>query len=110
MANYKYHPIDLDRPGVRLLQLSRGKRGDDIHCDLFDGWISQVEHGIPFEALSYTWETTEKSAQITVNGCTMQVTANLYSALQHLRLEAVDRVLWVDAICINQENMEERRH
>ncbi|PMD45987.1 HET-domain-containing protein, partial [Hyaloscypha variabilis F] len=110
MANYKYHPIDLDRPGVRLLQLSRGKRGDDIHCDLFDGWISQVEQGIPYEALSYTWETTEKSAQITVNGCTMQVTSNLYSALQHLRLEAVDRVLWVDAICINQENMEERRH
>jgi hypothetical protein len=53
MAEYKYQPIDLDRPGVRLLQLFKGKFGDEIQCDLFDGWINQIEDGIPYDTLSY---------------------------------------------------------
>lgn len=33
---------------------------------------------------------------------------NLYSALLHLRQSEKERVLWIDAICINQENVQER--
>jgi ankyrin repeat protein len=110
MAEYKYKPIDLDRPGVRLLRLFRGNFTDNIQCDLFEGWINQTEDGIPYDALSYTWGSTEKVAQITVNGSTMHVTSNLHAALQHLRFEEEDRLLWIDAICIDQDNMAERRH
>ena len=77
MAEYKYKPIDLDRPGVRLLRLFRGNFTDNIQCDLFEGWINQTEDGIPYDALSYTWGSTEKVAKITVNGSTMHVTSNI---------------------------------
>jgi hypothetical protein len=37
----------------------------------------------------------------------MDVTLNLYLAMQHLRFEDKDRILWIDAICIDQDNIEE---
>jgi hypothetical protein len=33
---------------------------------------------------------------------------NLYLSLKHLRQTSISRVLWVDAICINQDNQDER--
>jgi len=110
MAVYEYQAIDLDRPAVRLLRLLKEGHMDDIRCELFDGWIEQPEGGIAYEALSYTWGSTEKRDRITVNGSTMNVTSNLYAALQHLRLNNQDRILWIDAICINQANDNERSH
>ena len=110
MVVYKYLPIDLGGPAIRLLRLFRGNPTDDIQCDLFEGWINQLEGGIPYDALSYTWGSTEKPAKITVNGSTMHVTLNLYIALQHLRFKDEDRILWIDAICIDQENHQERGH
>lgn len=38
----------------------------------------------------------------------MQVRRNLADTLRHLRLVDTHRVLWVDAVCINQRNMAER--
>lgn len=38
------------------------------------------------------------------------VTRNLASALQYLRLEDKPRVFWIDAICVNQEDLQERSH
>src|SRR5579859_2365609 len=40
----------------------------------------------------------------------MGITQNLYLALHHLRFEDQDRILWIDAICIDQGNVEERGH
>ncbi|KAH8762780.1 ankyrin repeat-containing domain protein [Hyaloscypha finlandica] len=110
MAVYKYQPIDLDGPTIRLLRLLKGDFTADIQCELFEGWINQSEGGMPYNALSYTWGSTEKAATITVNSGTMHVTFNLHAALQHLRFQNEDRILWIDAICINQDNREERRH
>jgi hypothetical protein len=107
MTVYTHRPIDLDGPAVRLLRLLRGNFTDDIQCELFEAWL---EGGIPYDALSYTWGSPEKAAKITVNGSTMHVTLNLYTALQHLRFGDEDRILWIDAICINQDNIQERRH
>ncbi|KAH8650542.1 heterokaryon incompatibility protein-domain-containing protein [Tricladium varicosporioides] len=109
-AAYKYLPIDLDGPSFRLLQLFKGSIADDVHCNLIEAWISQSEGGMPYNALSYTWGSMEKKATITVNGTLMHVTSNLFIALQNLRFEDEDRILWVDAICINQDDEQERGH
>jgi hypothetical protein len=65
---------------------------------------------IPYDALSYTWGGTHKTSTVKVNGNYLDVTENLYLALRHLRSEDIDRVIWVDAICINQSNEQERGH
>ncbi|EUC39519.1 hypothetical protein COCMIDRAFT_31310, partial [Bipolaris oryzae ATCC 44560] len=103
-----YEPIDLDRPAFRLLQLLRGK-GPTIECMLYQAYLDGTDT-VPYDALSYTWGGTDKTSTVIVNGKTFDVTKNLHSALQHLRSEDIDRVLWVDAICIDQDNERERGH
>jgi hypothetical protein len=63
----------------------------------------------PFAALSYCWGALNDQVRITVNGLGYQVTSNLHAALTRLRKDGVERV-WVDAICINQQDLEERSH
>ncbi|KAJ8069816.1 hypothetical protein OCU04_000231 [Sclerotinia nivalis] len=110
MDLYKQQPIDFDRPAIRLLQLLRGKFTENIRCNLLTGWFNEPESIIPYTALSYTWGCTKQPYRITVGNTTINITSNLNSALKHLRLEDKDRILWIDAICINQDNVQEKIH
>lgn len=62
-----------------------------------------------WEALSYAWGEPECDKRITVNRRGIFVRQNLLHALLHLRSES-DRILWVDALSINQGNIAERNH
>lgn len=108
MDSFVYEPIDLDRPALRLLHLLRGK-GSIIECMLYQAFLDGADL-ISYDALSYTWDGANKNFAVTVNGKSLNVTENLYLALQHLRSEHIDRVIWVDAICIDQNNIRERGH
>lgn len=66
-----------------------------------------------YEALSYAWgspETTEKIMVKLPNGQfqVLPVTENLAAALGYLRYSDESRTLWIDAICINQQDVSER--
>ena len=61
-----------------------------------------------YEALSYTWGDPKDQRVIRVNGCPFFVTKNLDVALRFLRKPYEPRLLWVDAICINQQNTSEK--
>lgn len=61
-----------------------------------------------YEALSYCWESDHNSGSITLNGQDFEVAGNLLLALTHLRHPESPRILWIDAICIDQKNIEER--
>jgi ankyrin repeat protein len=108
MDIFNYEPIDLKRPAFRLLQLLRGN-GPVIECMLYQAYLDGTDT-VPYDALSYTWGGTDKTSTVTVNRKTFDITENLHSALQHLRSENTDTILWVDAICINQSNELERGH
>jgi hypothetical protein len=92
---------------IRLVQLIKGD-GYEIECHLLKAFVNEV--GIPYEALSYAWGDTAKTKQILLNNRRFLVTENLFIALQHLRLEDEDRILWIDAICIDQTQNLERNH
>ncbi|TVY82211.1 Heterokaryon incompatibility protein 6 OR allele [Lachnellula suecica] len=71
-----------------------------------------------YEALSYTWGDNDicELAQVQIEGshtidetfATLGLRSNLASALRCLRHRNEIRILWIDAICINQEDIEER--
>ncbi|KIM94611.1 hypothetical protein OIDMADRAFT_135754, partial [Oidiodendron maius Zn] len=105
---YTYTPIDLGTDGIRLVHLFKGRFTDPIQCELFETELHDV--GVPYEALSYTWGGTLKTAKVTLGECTLKITENLYDALQYLRWNDKDRILWIDAICINQDNKREQGH
>jgi Heterokaryon incompatibility protein (HET) len=91
----------------RCLLLKSAKNEDEvIICELFH--ITHLMATPYYEALSYAWGTKLASRFILVDGKRLSVTENLFSALHHLRRKHCHRLLWVDAICIDQSNLEER--
>lgn len=109
MEPYRYEPIDLATDAIRLMRLFKGIYDEPIQCDLFQAYLSTTDR-IPYEALSYTWGESSERCDITVQERTFGITSNLHEALRHLRSADQDRVLWVDAICINQDNPAEKGH
>jgi hypothetical protein len=63
-----------------------------------------------FQALSYVWGERTEGRTIEVEGQgTVKVTDNLFAALRRLRLDVLySRILWIDALCIDQDNVQER--
>ncbi|KAL8393914.1 hypothetical protein RB595_003611 [Gaeumannomyces hyphopodioides] len=123
MDTYTHKPIDLSKKAIRLLRLCGADREDAINCELFQSFLEEDQDvHVEYEALSYTWSDTVDGDHrldeapgprcIFIEGLPFQVTKNLYLALKHLRLRDSDRILWVDAICINQgkDENEEKNH
>lgn len=94
----------LDEKMFRLLQIRPAYSLGTVECDLV-----HVDLNSPREyvALSYTWDQRAPSVPILVNGRMVTVSENLYLALVHLRKRGVES-LWVDALCINQSDDQER--
>ncbi|KAL8787596.1 MAG: hypothetical protein Q9213_002158 [Squamulea squamosa] len=111
IAKYNYEPLPAHN--IRLLVLFPGSFGDDIHISLFSAELGIYQQP-SYEALSYAWGSNDLDHNITVDSGESQqalpITRNLYTALQYLRCSTTQRTLWVDAICINQENAEERNY
>ncbi|TGO25966.1 hypothetical protein BPAE_0069g00380 [Botrytis paeoniae] len=62
-----------------------------------------------YEALSYVWGGFNDPPHcIYINGNSLSITANLHAALLRLRNHALERVIWVDALCINQQDDQEK--
>ncbi|KAM0080391.1 hypothetical protein ACKRZS_007486 [Fusarium odoratissimum] len=92
---------------IRLLHLLPApENNDSIECRLE---VVALEEDPVYEALSYCWGDSSQLQEIKCNNEAFQVTENLLSALQHLRNEHSERTLWIDAICINQKDLEERQ-
>ena len=77
---------------------------------------ASLEYEPKFEALSYAWGSIENPESLIVrdhstNGSVeteIPITKNLATALRHLRYPEDSRALWIDAVCINQQDFDER--
>jgi hypothetical protein len=93
---------------IRLLDVLPGKKEDSISCKLR---VVSLHDEINFEALSYVWGLTtsyNNLKEVEVEGEGTPVTENLYNALVCLRLPKAKRTLWIDQLCIEQWNIEEK--
>lgn len=102
---YDSHPLDHHRLETRLVTILHGNFADDVNCSLKR---VDLDSKPVYEALSYEWGSPEPKAKIQIDGCLFEVTPNLGAALRYLRSPREDRVVWIDAICINQSDMDER--
>jgi hypothetical protein len=109
----------LHRGHFRLLKLiNRPEDTLQISCELRP---FRMEDAPDYTALSYTWgaATNARAAsygprppmrEIICNGRVLDVTENLFDFLLMARQNSqlVDRYFWIDAVCINQQDMTER--
>ena len=85
-----------------------------IQCQLFEYPLQKLGEGTYlYEALSYEWGSRHNRQPVYIqsddkSNCHLLVTANLHTALSHLRDRYIERTIWVDAISINQRNNDEK--
>lgn len=124
MDNYQYEPLPSDDKYVRFVVLHPrvASRVDDIRVTIFKSPLEAGRRLCPsFMALSYVWGDADNREDLTVVSLddddaaenlkspkSLPVTANLANALRHLPHEDGHLILWIDAICINQQDVGER--
>lgn len=102
---FEYSPL---KPGeIRLLRLHKADKlfPGTIHARLVHEALSAE---LKYEALSYRWGSSERTDEILVNGRRFPVTKSAFELLLARRSFWHERLVWVDAICINQQDDNEK--
>lgn len=131
LTPYRYDELRSSE-SLRLLILRGAERRDqEIYCELVEQQLARANTSaaadpprlptrsmVKYEALSWCWgdENRDKVLRIYRRGSLegqgqsykFMIPANLEVALRALRYTDQDRKLWIDAICINQVDFEER--
>ncbi|KAJ8113454.1 hypothetical protein OPT61_g4415 [Boeremia exigua] len=102
-----YTVLNLARREIRLLELAPGEYDDELVISLN---VDTLHQNLPeYYALSYAWGQYRSSQMALVDGRSVGIGLNLDCALRHIRCSLSQPLLmWVDALCINQRDVEER--
>ncbi|ERF72755.1 hypothetical protein EPUS_04808 [Endocarpon pusillum Z07020] len=104
---YQPLPTTSDGPIIRLLKLLPGPSDQKVACKMVPTCLRNPPS---YEALSYTWGHQGKTTAIVCNDAHLDISQSLETALRHLRDPREPRVIWADAICIDQSNEVEKTH
>lgn len=110
-STYKHQP--LDAVSFRILHLLPADKLDDtLKCDIQHVPLPKSGiQNVTYMALSYVWgEDLTSGCKVIVQDGHIMIRPNLDSALRHLRRRNAIVTLWVDALCIDQSNVQERNH
>ncbi|KAI3319769.1 hypothetical protein HD806DRAFT_507953 [Xylariaceae sp. AK1471] len=107
-SSYKHRQLldsSPETPKIRLLKLRRRWPLGRISCEL----INVDLHGdLEYDAISYHWGKASFTEDIHIDGETFKVAPVVEELLYHLSSYRRDRLLWIDAICINQLDSAEK--
>ena len=105
---YRYEPLRLANE-VRLLELKPGSGISPIAISL---QCMSLDSITPYESISYCWGSNDRDCDIKVySGGAIEhlsITTSLFAALKRFRRPNQTRLLWADAICINQDDDHEK--
>lgn len=106
-AKYRYSPLNYENDEIRLLRLLPGQT---LGGRLVTVSLAELPQ---FTALSYSWGDKSKTESIYLDEGSLEITTNLAAALRsRLVLEEIEqedlKAIWADAICINQEDDNEK--
>lgn len=102
-----YESLQFDAPAsqIRLLYLHSGAEDDVVRCQLT---VHDVKEAPAYRAISYTWGDSNESRAIVINDKSVSIGRNCQYALWQARLHFPSSYVWIDAICINQSDLEEK--
>ncbi|KAI1750901.1 heterokaryon incompatibility protein-domain-containing protein [Xylaria castorea] len=97
----------LSKDQIRILHLMPPGQNDVESPIICEVSVASRSDNPDYEALSYAWDDRAPFT-IQVSGSEVKVTPRLYNALRQLRLRDRTRNLWIDQLCINQWDLEEK--
>ena len=108
-----YQPLDKANREIRLLEVDQHSDSKIFRCRLTHTSLGDTP---PYVALSYTWQNPTHEDDdldpptkeaIEVNGSHLSIPIGLYTSLSYLKGWG-SQLLWIDAVCVNQEDLRER--
>src|SRR4051794_7217871 len=110
-ARFCHKPLPDATTCIRLFEIVPGAPGQMVNLKLTIHRVPTTElkslSTIKYTALSYMWGPPRPSREVLINGFSFSIRENLWNFVQQLAVDA-SGYLWADAICINQEDLEER--
>jgi len=109
MASRLYSKLPSGSRSIRLADLKPGSGLDVVECTLHK---TSLTAQLKYKALSYAWDSNISHPRLVMicNGQYIKIPANLYLALRRLRHSESTVTLWIDTLCINQDDNDERTH
>ena len=111
MEKYVYEPLS-SHHAIRVLIVEPAQTVDaPLRCSLKEALLQHettMERCMMYDALSYVWGTMAGDRPLLCDGRALLITPNCDSALRHLRDKQNKLVIWIDAVCINQESIPEK--
>jgi hypothetical protein len=104
----RLYPTRLNTNGLRLLQVYPGRPDSPIVTRLSTHILDESRDCPAYDAISYVWGDEHPMTEIRCNDECLHVRINLWWALKRIRHKKNIVMLWADAICINQNDIEER--
>nr|XP_023922596.1 uncharacterized protein LOC112034043 [Quercus suber]POE97783.1 heterokaryon incompatibility protein 6, or allele [Quercus suber] len=90
---------------LRLLVLFPGVENEPLRAELR---VVSFASAPLYRAVSYRWGSPNRTKRLILDGQIVDITENLFAALRAFRMSHRSLFLWADAICINQENEDEK--
>jgi Heterokaryon incompatibility protein (HET) len=125
-GSYEYPKITVPRT-VRLLRIEKGWPSEEIECRFEDfqlgpatsyDAISQeadrimedphLEASKSYDAISYVWGTSPDEGSILIDGHRLVIKKRAYEIIHQARSMWMDKLIWIDGVCINQSDTEEK--
>lgn len=107
IVDFKYLTV-ADGDAFRLAVILPGSGKDPLEVQLV--WESSNRPSRDYRCLSYCWQTVKRDCAVLCDGFKLAITRNLLNALQNLRKPTTTFLIWIDQICINQDDDRERSH
>ncbi|KAF2027741.1 hypothetical protein EK21DRAFT_15212, partial [Setomelanomma holmii] len=108
---FVHSPLDDYQPSIRVGELLPWVSAERlIQCR-----VRQTTNQTTYTCISYRWDAADVLREIHMNDKVFLVRQNLYDLLEVLQQEAKDKpeerfIYWIDALCIDQNNIWERNH
>ncbi|KAI4163993.1 MAG: hypothetical protein LQ342_002490 [Letrouitia transgressa] len=116
---YSYEELPKNPGSIRVLRLQGNSSVNaEVECELLKmNFDRDKDLDYPYEALSWCWGTAKTTQQIIIlegeknkRRLSKSVTPDLVAALKALRYRTKSRFLWIDQVCIDQDNSLEKNH
>ncbi|KAF3054168.1 hypothetical protein E8E11_011974 [Didymella keratinophila] len=101
-TRYKYAPLHSAKNEIRLLHMDKGLHGKSRTYSLHHVSLDEKPE---YVALSYCWGRQGPDRPIAIGGSRLLITRSLETALQNIDSH---HPLWIDAVCINQNDSSEK--
>lgn len=109
MSSLQYRELDQAKKETRVIVIGPGIDQDAIRCVMQT--ISLLERPLPtYETISYVWGNAALRGTVYVNDHMLDVPLSAEAVLRRMRDAQCERTVWIDSICIDQTDMDDRNY